>query len=320
MAALPEIKTKTALAIEAAYEARQTPRHGYRLSPSKLGTECERALWYSFRWTTPPTRFSGQMLRLFETGHQQEARLVADLRLIGCKVLDHDPEKPTKQIGVSFAYGHGWGWLDCEILGLPDAPKTVHVGEMKSHNEKSFRKLEAQKVQKSKPEHYAQTLLYMHLRHRERGLYMAVNKNTDELYLERVEYDATEAIRLERKAERIVFANEPPIGISNDPDFFGCRFCDHRERCFGRSLPEKNCRTCVHATPADGGKWICDATNQERSREEQEAGCGEHLFIPSIVPGDQVDADLTAGRITYALADGRTFHNRKASHGGDTYE
>lgn len=319
MSPMPELKLQVALQIEAAYEAKRNPRHGYRLPPSKLGADCERSLWYSFRWVSPPSTFEGQMIRLFETGDSQEIRMIDDLKMIGCKVQTHDPEDPEKQIGISFAYGHGYGFLDCEILGLPDAPITVHVGEMKSHNDKSFKLLLSQGVEKSKPEHYAQTMIYMHKRSRDRGLYMAVNKNTDELYFERIEYDFAAAVRLERKAERIVFASRPPVGIAEKPGFFKCNFCDHGGKCFGAEMPEVNCRTCAHMTPADGGKWICERFNTTRTRDEQEAGCDDHLFLPSIVPGDQVDADLTEGRITYALGDGRTFHNRRKSQGGNYY-
>lgn len=317
MAPLPTFKLQAIVAIEAAYENDQKKRHGYRLPPSQLGEECERKLWYGFRWVSPPNEFSGQMLRLFQTGQQQEERMIADLRRIGCDVLDCDPEDDSKQIGISFAYGHGYGFLDCEVFGLPDAPKTVHVGEMKSHNEKSFRHLQAHGVEKSKPLHYAQTLIYMHVRNRERGLYMAVNKNTDELYAERIEYDFDKAVRLERKAERVVTAANPPTGISKDLEFFGCRFCDHADVCHRGRMPEKNCRTCAHVTPIDGGKWVCELMNQTRDREQQEAGCRDHLYLPSIVPGDQVD--VAEGEVVYAMPDGRTYHNRRESMGGDYY-
>jgi len=290
------------------------------LPPSKLGAECERMLWYSFRWVSPPVEFEGQMLRLFQTGDIHEQRFVDDLNKIGCEVVELDPNKPDKQIGVSFAYGHSYGFLDAEIRNLPDAPATWHVGEFKSHNDKSFRHLVAHGVEKSKPEHYAQTLIYMHLRNRERGVYLAVNKNTDERYGERIEYDFEKAVRLERKAERIVMSPVPLAKISEKPDFYGCRFCDHADKCHGDALPEVNCRTCLHVTPADGGKWICEHHNTERDREEQEAGCADHLFIPAIVPGDQVDADGEIGRVSYALPDGRTFHNVRQSSGGNYYD
>lgn len=319
MAPLPQLKTPTLAAIEAHYEAKRKTRHGYRLPPSKLGSECDAALWHSFRWTTPPTEFSGQMIRLFETGDIQETRLIADLRAIGVDVVDFDPDKPEKQIGVSFADGHGYGWLDGEVLGLPEAPATIHIFEAKSHNQKSFDKLLREGVEKSKPEHWSQMQTYMHLRHRDRAVYVAVNKNTDEIYIERVEYDFAAAVRLMNKADRIAFAAVPPAGVSTKPDFYLCKFCDHAERCHGSALPEKNCRTCAHSTPISQGRWICELHNSERDREQQEAGCDDHLFIPAIVPGDQVDADLTESRITYALKDGRTFHNQRKSNGGDHY-
>lgn len=319
MAPLPQLRLQTIDAIEESREAEQKRRHGYRLPPSKLGTDCERSLWYGFRWVSPVEEFSGQLLRLFETGNSQEERMIADLRRIGCDVLDCDPDDDTKQIAISFAYGHAYGYLDCEVLGLPDAPVTVHVGEMKSHNDRSFKHLVAYGVEKSKPEHYAQTLIYMHKRNRERGLYMAVNKNTDELYGERIEYDFDKAVRLERKAERIVMASQPPTGISDKPEFFGCKFCDHSDVCHGGAMPERNCRTCAHITPIDGGKWVCDFKNEERDREQQESGCGDHLYLPTIVPGDQVDVDVEGGRITYAMPDGRTWHNRRESMGGSYY-
>lgn len=320
MAPLPQLQLKTLQAIDAAYEAERAPRHGYRLPPSKLGEECERRLWYSFRWVSPPPSFDGRMLRLFQTGDIHEERFVEDLRKIGCEVVDRDPEDPERQIGVSFAYGHAYGYIDAEILGLPDAPATWHVAEMKSHNAKSFRAVMSKGVEQSKPEHYAQMQIYMHFRSRERGVYLAVNKDTDERHGERIEYDFAKAVRLERKAERIVQAEAPPGRINDDPAFFACRFCDHADRCHGTTLPEVNCRTCLHITPTAGGKWLCERHNQERSREEQEAGCGDHLFNPSIVPGDQFDADGEVGRVSYAMPDGRTFHNVRQSAGGSYYD
>ena len=46
-------------------------------------------------------------------------------------------------------------------LGIPEAPKTWHVLEFKTHNSKSFAKLEKEGVQKSNPMHYAQMQVYM---------------------------------------------------------------------------------------------------------------------------------------------------------------
>ena len=48
--------------------------------------DCDRAIWYAFRWAHPPTAYDGRMLRLFRTGDREEARLIEELRAIGCVV------------------------------------------------------------------------------------------------------------------------------------------------------------------------------------------------------------------------------------------
>lgn len=314
MVAMPETKTQTVLSIEEARAAEQTVKHGYRVSPSSLGKECERALWYSFRWVTPQTPHDGQLLRLFETGNIQEDRMLEDLRRIGCMVVEYDDPANKKQIGVTFADGHGYGFLDGEVTGLPEAPAAIHVVECKSHNTKNFAKVKAGGVEKIKPEHYAQTLIYMHLRNRKRGLYLIVNKDTDELHTERIEYDFKKAVALEKKAERIAFSPTPLPKLHEDPEkraAWACRFCDHKSICHEGGGPESNCRTCVSSTPAAGGKWLCEFHGKELNREEQNAGCGQHLFIPDLVPGKQVDADVAEGWIEYAMPNGSTWRNER---------
>lgn len=331
MAAMPQIQSETARAIEAARvqerrdELAEKGRtgDGYRISPSTLGKECERALWYTFRWVSPPVEFSGQMLRLFETGHIQETRLIEDLRRIGCTVVEFEDEPgkdgEPKQIGVSFADGHGYGFLDFEVIGIPEAPKTIHVGEAKSHNDKSFKATVQKGVRKHKPEHFAQTQFYMHLRNRTRGLYIFVNKDTDEVASERLEYDFALCVGLDRKALRIVHSPMPLPKISDDPDFHVCRFCDHVEHCHHGAAPRKHCRTCVHVTPIAGGNWLCERHNRDIDRDEQTAGCPDHLLIPELVAGDQIDANVEEGWIAYATPDGRVYRNRRESMGGDEY-
>lgn len=317
MVAIPINKSDTVAAIEAARAADQVARHGYRISPSTLGTECERALWYTFRWASKPEPVSGQLARLFETGHIQEARMIADLRRIeGVTVVEYDDVATEKQIGIAFADGHGYGFLDAEASGLPEAPVTVHVVECKSHNDKSFGHVRSAGVMSAKPEHYAQIMLYMHLRQRTRGLYMAVNKNTDELYTERLEYDFKYSVALEKKAERIVNAHAPLAKLHEDPtarQAFKCGWCNHKPICHEGAGPLKNCRTCLSVTPAADGKWLCEYHGTERDRAEQNAGCPQHLFIPDLVPGDQVDADSVGQWVDYAMPNGTTWRNERGA-------
>ncbi len=106
------------------------------LGASSIGAECDRQLWYNFRGCVKP-EFSGRMYRLFETGDLEEARFVKELKAIGCTVHDVDPQT-GQQFEVIALGGHFRGHMDGCALGIPEAPKTWHVLEFKTHNAKSF--------------------------------------------------------------------------------------------------------------------------------------------------------------------------------------
>lgn len=300
MVALPAPATPTVTAIYAAYEAAQESGFREHLGASIIGNECERAIWYSWRWATR-ARHSGRMLRLFETGHMAEARFVANLRRIGVTVLEIDPDT-GRQWNLRDATGHFGGSMDAVAVGFPEAPKAWHVCEFKTHSAKSFAALQKDGVAKSKPMHAAQMQVYMHLSGIERAFYLAVNKDTDELYQERLHYDAAEAMRLLARAGRIIMAARPPGRISNDPAWWQCRFCDHHDKCHGDALPERHCRACLHVSPIADGTWHCARNSHQLGRRDQEAGCVAHLFIPDFIQGEQVDAG--DDWVSYTMPDG----------------
>lgn len=116
MATLPDAPSPTRDAIFAAYEADRDDGFRPHLGASQIGKPCERALWYDFRWVTR-SGFQGRILRLFETGQLEEARLVRNLRRIGATVLEVDPET-GRQWRVEAHGGHFGGSLDAVALGL----------------------------------------------------------------------------------------------------------------------------------------------------------------------------------------------------------
>ena len=197
-------------------EKRDGPHQG-RLGASVIGKPCDRFLWYSFRGLVDK-RFEGRMLRLFETGHLEEPRLVKELRGIGCTV--HDVDSNTgKQFEFTALGGHFVCHPDAAILGLPESPKTWHIGEFKTMNDKSFNVLKKSNgVKKAKPEHYAQMMMGMGMSKMKRALYLVKNKDTDELYSERVRFDLNELDLLETRAERIIASNAPLERCTNRPD------------------------------------------------------------------------------------------------------
>lgn len=310
MAPLPQVTSPTVAAIYAAYEAANSERDGRSISVSTLAEECSRKLFYDFRWCSPAEKINGRTLRIFETGNIEEERWVENLRMIGCDVVDKEPDPRTghmKQIMVEACDGHVRGYLDSEILGLPEAPKTIHVGEIKSHNLKSFTALKKDGVQKSKPLHYGQIQTYMHQRGRDRGIYLAVCKDTDELYTERLHLDVEYCLRLLARAQRIIDGHEPPAKLHENPDSkmaFACGWCKHKPVCHEAARSRANCRTCIYSSPEAGGTWSCSRWAKPLSIEEQTNGCPAHLYLPALIHGEQIDSDEDAETITYKMHDG----------------
>lgn len=306
MPPIPRPQSSTVGAIYRAYEEANSPRDGKTIPASQLAEECGRKLWYDFRWVTPHEDIPGRTLRIFETGQREEDRWIENLRMIGCEVVDR--QEDGRQIRIDLCNGHVGGYLDAEVLGLPEAPRTWHVAEMKSHNLKSFTALKKDGVRVSKPLHYGQMQSYMHARNRDRAIYLATCKDNDELYAERVYYDVDYCLRMLAKADRIIQANDPPAKLHEDPSAkmaFACSWCKHRGICHEDAWPRSNCRTCLYSSPEPGGTWSCGRWSKPLSLTEQAEGCPAHLYLPGVIPGEQIDSDEAAETVTYKLRSGR---------------
>lgn len=313
MAALPEPVHSTVSRIYQAYESDAEDGNRPHLGASLIGHACERFLWLTFRWVDAK-KFSGRMLRLFETGQLAEARFVSNLRRIGIEVHDVTPD--GKQWRVSDLGGHFGGSMDGAGVGFAEAPKTWHVLEFKTHNDKSFADLQKNGVRKAKPMHYAQMQIYMGLTGMERAFYLAVNKNTDELYGERVDFDPVEFANLKARAERVINANEPPLRCSNDPSWYQCKMCDFHEHCHGEAAPAVNCRTCAHATAEMDGAaaWSCQMDGGRPDLAFQRTGCPSHRYIPILLERFAKQKDYVNGDVVYETATGE-FANGDPNNG-----
>ncbi|WP_422491653.1 PD-(D/E)XK nuclease family protein [Endozoicomonas sp. ALE010] len=284
------------------YEAQADNGFRPHLGASLIGEPCSRSLWYSFHWCTA-ARFDGRMLRLFETGQLAEARFADNLRAAGVQVYEEDPQT-GQQFRVTACDGHFGGSMDGVGLGFVEAPKSWHVIEMKTHSEKSFKELVNKGVEESKPRHFAQMQVYMHLAENgplKRAYYLAVNKNTDALYGERVKYDKTKATALVNKAAAIIASDLPPEKIHQDPSWYQCKFCDHAAVCHGQQAPVVNCRTCLHSTAIENGEWHCARYDCLIPTEQQRKGCQSHLYLPDLLFGFAEPVDSGEYWIQYRL-------------------
>lgn len=254
-----------------------TDEHRHHLGASVIGNECDRFIWYAFRWVKFEI-FDGRMLRLFDTGHQEEARFIKWLRGIGCKVWEVDPET-GKQFRIWAVSGHYGGSADAKGI-LPYLPDLPILLEFKTHNTKSFVNLVNKKsVQLAKPRHYAQMCSYGKQFGYHYGLYAANNKNDDDIYLELVELDWRLSDDLIKKAADIITSKVPPPRISESPAYFACKFCPYSEICFSNEPVERNCRSCKSAKPIEGAEWYCHRWNKIIPRDFLKQGCDGHVSI-----------------------------------------
>jgi CRISPR/Cas system-associated exonuclease Cas4 (RecB family) len=253
---IPEPKHTIAALVDASHEA-QRASHAECFRPhmgaSTLGEKCERKLWLGFRWAVRE-RFPGRILRVFRRGHREEETVVEDLRAIGMKVR----ATGTAQTRVEFG-SHVSGSIDGIITaGVPEAPKKAHVLEIKTHARKSFDGVEKEGVEKAHPKHYAQVQAYMLGTGVDRALYVAVCKDDDRLYTERIELDKERAEKLVARGQRIALQDEIPPPISSDPTWYECKWCSAHDLCHGSKVTQEiNCRTCAHSTATPESTWTC---------------------------------------------------------------
>lgn len=263
-----------------AFNGEQESPFRSHLGASLIGRDCARELWYKFRWVNKSNHI-GRIVRLFNRGHLEEGRFVALLKLINCQVWQVDEQ--GKQFRVSMVGGHFGSAIDAVVKGCPDIPDEPIIGEFKTHGDKSFQKLKKVGVREAKLEHFIQMTIYMGYYRLRWALYLAVNKNDDELYAEIVEFDQGIYNAYTQRGEYIVLSPTPPEKLNNSPAFFTCKMCDHREVCHKGYSPERNCRTCKFSVPVRDGTWGCTFHSALINKEIQLKACDNWTLLEEII-------------------------------------
>jgi hypothetical protein len=274
--------------------AGKSDRHRSHFGYSNAGESCGRKLWYSWNWVKAAT-FPARVLRLFNRGHLEEARFLALLVCAGFEVYYETEE--GGQFRISGDGGHSGSALDGVVVGIPDLPPgTPALVEMKTHSLKSFNEVVRKKLREGKYIHYVQMQIYMKKYDLKWGLYMAVHKDTDELYCELIPSDPAIADKMLNRVSQLIYTKTAPNRVNDSPSWFECKFCDYRLNCHNSALPEINCRTCIYSAPQTTGGWICNKYNTSINKADMLQGCSKHLMNPELIEGIVVHAtDLEAG-------------------------
>lgn len=307
MAVLPEPELTTPKLMFGVVEKRSRPWKSRRLGGSSIGKECERALWYQFRWASTADELprSGRSLRLRESGNEQEPLLAELLREGGIELYtvqpgqEDNPRQP--QIEYTALGGHFVVYLDGIGRGFPEAPTKWHVVSFKLGMAKYWKEIVAKGLQAANAAYAAQAQIEMHLSGVDRTIVIVRNRDTEDLHAERVRYSVSEADRLLAKAQRIIATDRPPARLNDDPEWYACKLCDHQATCHGNALPAPSCRTCIHATPRMDGnaRWTCAADAADIDTKRQLAGCERHVYLPDLLASWAVVDDASETGVIY---------------------
>ena len=289
------------------------------LGMSGLGQDCERKIWYQWRWIAT-VLFDALTLRRFADGHYSESIFSQWLRAVPGVKLETGYQDGS-QYEVKDFNGHLKGHLDGVVTGLHKAPKTMHVWEHKCVNQAKYNKLNKLKKdhgEKSALEiwdstYFAQQILYMGYTNLKRSYMTVAASGTRELTSCRTEFDAKAFDFYRNRAKSILDSEEAPPKISRKPDYYICRWCEYKTHCHENKIAQVNCRTCAFSTPdleekkvqpnrpKRTGTWTCEFHKKTISQKKQREGCSDHIYIPSLIPfATVIDMNKDKPSITYA--------------------
>ena len=205
------------------------------LGASRIGEPCLRRLCFEYGGTPvdPDAAFDGRILRVFEAGHRFEDMTIRWLRLAGFELLSH--KRDGSQFGFATASGRFRGHIDGVIVAGPRLGKPYPIlFEHKALSASSWQDTVKRGVKASKPVYWAQAQIYMAYLAVAWMLFIALNRDTMQLYPELIAFDPADAQALSDRAVTVIRSVETRHllpRISDDPDHYVCRLCPYARRC-----------------------------------------------------------------------------------------
>jgi len=231
------------------------------LGASQIGDPCLRKLYYSYSHTPVDIgrELTARAIRIFDTGHAGEDAAALQMGAVdvpetdvfrttavrwmkdaGFDLLTRDP-KTKEQFGFTVLNGRLKGHTDGKIVSGPLTDEIPYpVGwEHKALNTKNWSKIKRHGLKEASPLYYGQCHIYMGYMEWPAYIFTATNKNTQELNHELITYDAREAQTQTDRAVTVIRAVEAGDllpRLTDNPDFYLCKFCDWRFRCWNGDM------------------------------------------------------------------------------------
>lgn len=195
------------------------PKRDY-IGASSIGNPCERAVWYDFHFPEKGHINSPTTLLTFRVGEYIESMIISLLRasnaLLASQVHAESKAFPTFQ-------GNYDAWIELD--------GEMHVLEIKTASNSNFSQAKSKGVKIWRPQYYDQIQSYLGMSEKQSGILLIVNKDTSEIYEEKINFDKFHYELLVSKAKRLVNTTQVPERINNSPIYYLCKMCKFKEVC-----------------------------------------------------------------------------------------
>ena len=240
------------------------------LRASRIGTLCDRALFYSVAGAEEITKEKSQ--RIFEVGKVLEPVIVSWLRNDGWNVRRNMFDSSNEGMSLSLEVNGGTitAHPDC-IISREDSP--LILADIKTMNDRSFRSLKRDGTIKSHPQYADQLTIYAQAL-RECGhsidqlAIVAINKNNCEGYIDFFTFEPERYEALKEHAEMIFALDEAPEQGDRFQSWC-CSFCGFSHLC---ELCKKDTAVGDESIPATDNQEVIDAVELlSESRDMEKA-------------------------------------------------
>jgi len=211
---------------------KQKPRD--YIGGSGLGDECERKIQYNLLAPKAKAIPEMRMVRIWGLGDKVEDYIEELLCDAGFNI--HTVQPGGKQYGFEMGGGRVQGHVDGIVDAGPKIMAYPALFEAKSIKHSNFKKFVDTGVATANPTYYAQLQFYQKcMKLLNPALFVMMNKDNSELYIELVEHHPAFADSLVAKASRILEATDAgqviPRGYT-DKNNFHCKYCDFNAICW----------------------------------------------------------------------------------------
>lgn len=226
-------------------------------------SHCDRAMWLSLR-NASDQKHKAETLRTFAIGHALEDEIVKWLQNAGYKISHQQAE-------IKNSHNRPLGHID----GIIFADKQYRLLEIKTSADKYFKDW----IKNGAPEKYkAQAQIYMHHsdqlsqsgRKLQEVMWVVLNKNTSELFIDIQPYDQQYAALQTDRIHSVIESEALPSG----EDDYRCNMCYQKKICKGEEVAQINCRTCAHVS-VENGEFRC--------QHGYGRICSRYVFHPQLI-------------------------------------